>query len=131
MVDGIGSRTLSDDYIDTLRNAGAEVHIFRPVRFPEFTSKINYRNHRKIVVIDGEIGFTGGINIADKYIHGGGELGFWRDTHIRIYGDAVKMLEAVYLVDRYFVTGKFDKTKQTENNNDIRNRKITYQTNNY
>lgn len=109
MVDGIGSRSLSDDYIETLRVAGAEVYVFRPVRFPSLTSKINYRNHRKIVVIDGTIGYTGGINIADKYIYGDGELGFWRDTHIRIYGDAVKMLEAVFLVDRYFVTGNFDK----------------------
>lgn len=109
MVDGIGSRSLSDSYIKTLREAGAEVNIFRPVRFPSLTSKINYRNHRKIVVIDGVIGYTGGINIADKYIYGDGDLGFWRDTHIRIYGDAVKMLEAVFLVDRYFVTDSFDK----------------------
>jgi len=109
MVDGIGSRTLSNEYIETLRKAGAEVHVFRPVRFPRLTSKINYRNHRKILVIDGVIGYTGGINIADKYIYGDGELGFWRDTHIRIYGDAVKMLEAVFLVDRYFVTNKFEK----------------------
>jgi cardiolipin synthase len=109
MVDGIGSRGLSDTYIKTLREAGAEVYVFRPVRFPSLTSKINYRNHRKIVVIDGTIGYTGGINIADKYIYGDGDLGFWRDTHIRIYGDAVKMLEAVFLVDRYFVTNEFDK----------------------
>ncbi|MBN1650737.1 MAG: cardiolipin synthase [Bacteroidales bacterium] len=109
MVDGIGSRTLSNEYIEILRNAGAEVHVFRPVRFPRLTSKINYRNHRKIVVVDGVIGYTGGINIADKYIYGDGDLGFWRDTHIRIYGDAVKMLEAVFLVDRYFVTKKFEK----------------------
>ena len=112
MVDGIGSRSLSDEFIETLQSAGAEVHIFRPVRFPRLTSKINYRNHRKIVVIDGTIGFTGGINIADKYIYGSIDLGFWRDTHIRIYGDAVKMLEAVYLVDRYFVTNKFDKNPE-------------------
>ncbi|MDA3907206.1 MAG: cardiolipin synthase [Bacteroidales bacterium] len=109
MVDGIGSRKLSSEYIHTLRSAGAEVHVFRPVRFPRLTSKINYRNHRKIVVIDGAVGYTGGINIADKYINGSGDLGFWRDTHIRIYGDAVKMLVAVFLVDRYFVTEKFDK----------------------
>lgn len=109
MVDGIGSRTLSSEYIGILRKAGTEVHVFRPVRFPRLTSKINYRNHRKIVVIDGAIGYTGGINIADKYIYGDGDLGVWRDTHIRIYGDAVKMLEAVFLIDRYFVTNKFDK----------------------
>lgn len=109
MVDGIGSRNLTSEFIESLRVAGAEVQVFQPVRFPRLTSKINYRNHRKIVVIDGAIGFTGGINIADKYIYGDGSLGFWRDTHIRIYGDAVKMLEAVYLVDRYFVTDKFDK----------------------
>lgn len=108
MVDGIGSLSLSEAYIKTLREAGAEVLVFRPVRFPHLTSKINYRNHRKIVVVDGVIGYTGGINIADKYIFGDGDLGFWRDTHIRIAGDAVKMLEAVFLVDKYFVTNKFD-----------------------
>lgn len=108
LVDGIGSRTLSATYRDILKNAGAEFIVFRPVHFPKFTSKINYRNHRKIVVIDGLIGYTGGINIADKYIRGGGELGNWRDTHIRIQGDAVKMLEAVFLVDRYFVTNTFE-----------------------
>ena len=108
IVDGIGSRALSGTFIDTLRGAGMEVNVFRPVHFPHLTSKINYRNHRKIVVIDGVIGYTGGINIADKYIHGDSDLGFWRDTHIRIYGDAVKMLEAIFLIDRYFVTKKFD-----------------------
>lgn len=107
MLDGIGSRSLTKAYIRSLEEIGIEVLIFRPVRFPHLTSKINYRNHRKIVVIDGIIGYTGGINIADKYIYGS-ELGFWRDTHMRIFGDAVKMLEAIFLIDRYFVTKKFD-----------------------
>ncbi len=104
IVDGIGSRKLSGEYIKNLQNHHIEVLIFRPVRFPNLTNKINNRNHRKIIVIDGEIGYTGGINISDKYYGNYGESNFWRDTHLRIYGDAVKMLETVFLIDRYHLT---------------------------
>jgi len=104
ILDGIGSRGLSNQYIRDLRSHNIEVSLFRPVRFPNLTNKINNRNHRKIIVIDGEIGYTGGINIADKYLVNYGEKGFWRDTHIRIIGDSIKMLEAVFLVDRYYLT---------------------------
>lgn len=104
ILDGIGSRKLSTDYIKRMRNHGIEVLLFRPVRFPNLTHKINHRNHRKIIVIDGEIGYTGGINLADKYLVEEGQKGFWRDTHLRIIGDSVKMLEAIFLVDRNYLT---------------------------
>jgi cardiolipin synthase len=106
IMDGIGSRNLSNHHIENLKNSGIEVLLFRPVRFPEFTSKINNRNHRKIVVIDGKIGYTGGINVADKYLTKYGEKGFWRDTHLRISGDSVKMLEAIFLIDKLNITKK-------------------------
>lgn len=70
-----------------MRRAGIEVRPFLHVKFPRFTSKVNYRNHRKIAVIDGRVGFIGGMNIADRYVEGPG-WGVWRDTHFRIEGAA-------------------------------------------
>ena len=88
-----------------LRAMGIRVCCFMPVVFPWLTSKLNNRNHRKIVVVDGKIGFTGGINVADRYVHGT-KFGPWRDTHLRIEGDAVNMLQAIFMTDWYFVSGK-------------------------
>lgn len=104
ILDGIGSRKLSKKYLKRMKDHQVEVLLFRPVRFPNLTHKINHRNHRKIIVIDGEIGYTGGINLADKYLIEEGNKGFWRDTHLRILGDSVKMLEAIFLVDRFYLT---------------------------
>ena len=73
-----------------------------PVHFPMFTSKINYRNHRKVCVIDGTVGFIGGMNIARRYVSGSGTRP-WRDTHLRITGGAVYSLQRTFLVDWYFV----------------------------
>ena len=74
-----------------------------PVWIARFTDKVNYRNHRKIVVIDGRVGYTGGVNIADRYIDGV-RGGIWRDTHLRIEGEAVAMLQSVFVTDWHFVT---------------------------
>lgn len=103
ILDGIGSRKFSKKSISLLQEIGIEVLIFRPVRFPSLTNKINNRNHRKILIIDGKMAFTGGINIADKYKARYSEKGFWRDTHLRIVGDSVKMLQAIFIVDRYTI----------------------------
>jgi cardiolipin synthase len=102
--DDIGCWSLSDEYILSLKSAGVQVFSFMPVRFPYFTNKINYRNHRKIIVIDGKVGFVGGLNIADRYISGSEELGPWRDTHLKIEGEAVYSLQSVFLLDWYFVS---------------------------
>lgn len=102
--DDIGCWGLSEDFIESLTDAGIEVKAFLPVRFPSFTNKINYRNHRKIVVVDSNIGFVGGLNIADRYLEGNPELGFWRDTHLQIEGEAVSSLQVIFLIDWYFVT---------------------------
>ena len=80
-----------------MRDAGIEVYAFLHVKFPLFTSKVNYRNHRKIVVIDGRTGFIGGMNIADYYINGLPKIGTWRDMHMRIEGDAVNDLQEIFL----------------------------------
>ena len=102
--DDVGCWSLSKEYLRSLKEAGVRVFPFMPVRFPFFTSKINYRNHRKIIVIDGKVGFVGGLNIADRYISGSEELGPWRDTHLKIKGEAVYSLQSVFLLDWYFVS---------------------------
>ena len=102
--DDVGSWNLKRSFIRSLREAGVQVHCFMPVVFPWLTSKINYRNHRKIVVIDGKEGYTGGLNIADRYLRGT-KHGPWRDTHLKIEGTAVNMLQLTFLADWYFATG--------------------------
>lgn len=106
IVDDVGSWSLSSEYINELKSAGIKFVSFMEVRFPRLTWKVNYRNHRKIVVIDGEIGFTGGINMADRYVKGSPRLGAWRDTHLQIKGDAVSVLQTIFAADWYFMTGE-------------------------
>lgn len=101
--DDVGSWDLPRRFIRRLRKAGVGVHCFMPVVFPWLTSKINYRNHRKIIVVDGRTAFTGGINVADRYISGT-KRGVWRDTHLRIEGDAVRMLQIAFMTDWFFAT---------------------------
>ncbi|ASB48707.1 cardiolipin synthase [Alkalitalea saponilacus] len=104
IVDDVGSWELKKPFFDEMWQAGVQAYSFLQVRFPNLTSKVNYRNHRKIIVIDGEVGFIGGLNIADRYLDGNGEVGLWRDTHLKIEGDAVKTLQTVFLTDWYFVS---------------------------
>ncbi len=103
--DDVGSWGLGRKFVGRLREAGVEVECFMPVAFPWLTSRVNYRNHRKILVVDGKIGFTGGINIAQRYVTGT-KMGAWRDTHLRIEGEAAGMLQIVFIADWYFVSGR-------------------------
>ncbi len=103
IIDDVGSWSLSNDFMADLRNNDIEIYSFMEVRFPRLTSKMNFRNHRKIAIIDGKIGFTGGINIADRYSEGLKKIGFWRDTHLQINGDAVASLQVIFTADWYFV----------------------------
>jgi cardiolipin synthase len=102
--DDVGSWSLSNKVIRNMRESGIEIFPFMPVRFPWLTNKINFRNHRKIVVVDGLKGFIGGLNIANKYLHGIKGIGNWRDTHLVIKGEAVATLNSVFMVDWYFVS---------------------------
>jgi cardiolipin synthase A/B len=104
--DDVGSWNIKNSYLKEVRDAGIEIYPFMPVRFPLLTNKINFRNHRKIVVVDGVTGFVGGLNIADKYLHGLKDLGPWRDTHLKVTGEAVVALNSVFLADWYFVSGE-------------------------
>jgi len=109
--DGLGSYMLKRKSVEELRSAGAEVLVFSPVKLLLPTFTLNYRNHRKIVVVDGVEGFIGGVNIADRYYYGT-ESGDWHDTHIKIVGDAVISLQSCFLQDRYFILNKNLKRKK-------------------
>jgi cardiolipin synthase len=102
--DDVGCWSLPKHFVDSMSDAGIDIYSFLPVRFPTLTNKINYRNHRKIVVIDGSIGFLGGLNIADRYLQGIENMGIWRDTHLRLEGEVVNSLQAIFLADWYFVS---------------------------
>lgn len=101
LYDDVGSWKMKENFFELMKEEGIEVHPFMPVRFPAFTSKVNYRNHRKIIVIDGKIGFVGGMNLALRYVKGEkGEK--WRDTHVKITGAAVYGLQRAFLVDWFY-----------------------------
>ena len=100
--DDVGCWQVSHRFLEHLREKGIEIVPFLPVRFPSFTSKANYRNHRKIIVIDGKVGYVGGMNIALRYVKGrNGQA--WRDTMLRLTGGIVYSLQRTFLVDWYFV----------------------------
>ena len=100
--DDVGCWKTSHQFIEMMRRAGIEIVPFLPVRFPSFTSKANYRNHRKLIIIDGQTGYIGGMNIALRYVKGRGQQP-WRDTMLRLTGGVVYGLQKAFLVDWYFV----------------------------
>lgn len=104
--DDFGSRSINSHLVPRLKAAGVKAAPFYKVRIWAFANRINYRNHRKIIVIDGTIGFVGGINVSDKYINGKKSKNkvFWRDTHIRIEGPGVQYLQYLFLNDWNFCT---------------------------
>ena len=102
--DDVGCFRVSRRFFEHMREEGIEVSPFLPVHFPTFTSKLNYRNHRKLIVIDGKVGYIGGMNIALRYVKGTGTQP-WRDTMLRLTGGIVYSLQRAFLVDWYFVDG--------------------------
>lgn len=104
--DDVGCWNVPAAFFREMRQAGVEVYGFLPVRFPSFTSKVNYRNHRKIVVVDGEIGYVGGMNLARRYFEGAAGQRGWRDTHMRVIGNAVSGLQRAFLADWYVASGQ-------------------------
>ncbi|AWX43212.1 Cardiolipin synthase [Flagellimonas maritima] len=83
---------------------GASIYPMMPIRFGNLLFSINFRNHRKIVIIDGEVAFTGGVNISDKYIKAEGDLGRWKDTHMCLEGPIVNDIHVVFLKDYFFAS---------------------------
>ncbi|MEZ3531738.1 MAG: cardiolipin synthase [Muribaculaceae bacterium] len=106
--DPVGSFSARNRFFKNMEKAGVETHPFFRVNFPHFANRINWRNHRKIVVIDGETGYIGGMNIADRYVSspkskGGSGEGVWRDTHFRVKGDIVESLIYSFVIDWNFL----------------------------
>ncbi|HJE19690.1 MAG TPA: cardiolipin synthase [Aliicoccus persicus] len=99
LYDDIGSRSLNMRNFRKLKKAGGHVYAFFPNKLPLINFRLNNRNHRKIVVIDGEIGYTGGFNVGDEYVGRSEKFGYWRDTHLRVKGDAVKALQRRFMMD--------------------------------
>ena len=102
LYDDVGCWKVPNAFYDRMRSEGIEVKGFLKVRFPLFTSKVNYRNHRKVAVIDGRVGFIGGMNIAERYLKGV-SFGVWRDSLLKVSGPAVFGLQSNFLMDWFFV----------------------------
>lgn len=123
LVDDVGSASMTRRFIKPMLEAGIKFGSFNQVAFSRIRSRVDFRNHRKIVVCDGTVGFTGGVNISDDYLLpvGGpkpvadrirdarkqrkGHAAPWRDTHVKITGDAVRWLQLTFLDDWYYTTG--------------------------
>ncbi|WP_144550796.1 cardiolipin synthase [Bacillus sp. X1(2014)] len=106
MYDAVGSITLSNVAIKRMKDAGIKVLPFLPLKSGLINQKFNFRNHRKIIVIDGKVGFVGGLNIGVEYLGEDENFGFWCDTHVLLEGEAVQTLHAVFLLDWRYVSGE-------------------------
>ena len=104
LVDAVGSRNIRKRHFIEFKRLGGEVDSFFPLFFSKFTTRFNYRNHRKIVVIDGKIAYSGGFNVGNEYINNDKKFGFWRDTHFRLEGDIVEEYLRRFNFDYRFAT---------------------------
>lgn len=103
--DDFGSRSIRREFVAELKDAGVQAFPFYKILFILLANRVNYRNHRKIIVVDGCTGFVGGINVSDRYINKPGQL-YWRDTHIKITGPGVYYLQYLFICDWNFCSGK-------------------------
>ncbi len=106
LVDGMGGRTLTKKFLQPFIDAGGEFGVFFPPFIPIFNVRINYRNHRKIVIIDGIEAYLGGFNVGDEYLGKKKRFGFWRDVHIKVTGSSIGSLQWRFYLDWRFATKK-------------------------
>ncbi|PWW26230.1 cardiolipin synthetase 2 [Cytobacillus oceanisediminis] len=99
LYDELGSRSLHKKVFKELMAAGGEIEAFFPSRLHFINLRINYRNHRKLAIIDGKIGYVGGFNVGDEYLGLNPRFGYWRDTHLRIEGSAVHSMQTRFILD--------------------------------
>ncbi|MCA0971142.1 cardiolipin synthase [Halobacillus litoralis] len=99
LYDDMGSRLLSRKFVKRIQDAGGDVEAFFPSLVPKVNLKINYRNHRKLAIIDGKVGYIGGFNIGDEYLGFNKRFGYWRDTHLRVEGGAVNHMQTRFILD--------------------------------
>ncbi|MGD8368262.1 MAG: cardiolipin synthase [Desulfobacterales bacterium] len=104
LYDEIGSFSLPGAYLEALREAGVHVRPFHSTKGKANRFQLNFRNHRKIVVVDGRTAFVGGLNVGDEYLKGTPKLGKWRDTHLQMEGPSVQCTQLVFLEDWYWAT---------------------------
>lgn len=121
MYDHVGSFSAANKFFRRMRKAGVDTHPFFRVTFPQLANRINWRNHRKIVVIDNTIGYIGGMNIADRYVNGMENGKAWRDTHLRIEGDIVESLIYSFALDWNFLKKEPTLTPSAGKKHQIRN----------
>ncbi len=106
LFDTLGSMRLTRRFLQPMRDAGIHIASFVPGQTFRERWSINLRNHRKIIVVDGRIGFTGGMNVGDEYLGRDPNFGYWRDTHVRLEGPTVLQLQDVFAMDWKFATGE-------------------------
>lgn len=99
LYDEMGSRGVKKRHFNALLEAGGEVEVFFPSIMPLINPRLNFRNHRKLVIVDGRIGYIGGFNVGDEYLGLKKKFGYWRDTHLRIEGSSVHPLQSRFLLD--------------------------------
>ncbi|MEN8248325.1 MAG: cardiolipin synthase [Bacteroidota bacterium] len=100
--DDVGTSHLEKSFKKLFDESGVEYYPFMPVYIPQL-SRANFRDHRKIVVVDGEVGYVGGLNVADRYINKGDKIS-WRDVHLKVEGEAVNSLQIVFMLNWFFVS---------------------------
>ncbi len=113
LYDEVGSSGLPETYLHDLRSAGIEVSAFKPTQGSRNRFQLNFRNHRKMVVIDGNIAWVGGHNVGDEYMGMNPDFSPWRDTHVRIEGPAALQLQATILSDWYWATRRIPEVNWT------------------
>lgn len=99
LVDHVGSRSIPKRRINELKSAGVDIAFFFPSRTKYINFRANYRNHRKMAIIDGSIGYVGGFNVGDEYLGHDKRFGYWRDTHLKLVGDCVLSLQTRFILD--------------------------------
>jgi cardiolipin synthase len=104
LYDAVGSMRLGRRFLRPMRQAGIQADCFLPVNLLRRRWVFNLRNHRKVMVVDGEIGFTGGVNVGNEYIGRKSQFGYWRDTHMMLRGPAVLQMQQVFAADWFFAT---------------------------
>lgn len=98
LIDWVGSQRVSDDDLARMREAGVEVQLYRPLRWYDL-DRLNHRDHRKLLIVDGRVGFTGGVGIADKWLGHAQDRDHWRDSQFRAEGPVVAQLQAAFMDD--------------------------------
>lgn len=126
LYDSVGSRSLNRNVLNKLINEGGKVGEFFPSWLKFININMNFRNHRKIVVIDNNVGFVGGFNVGDEYLGKDSKFGYWRDTHIKFTGSAVNDLNLRFLADWRYATKEevsleeiFETNEENSNSNNV------------